>query len=86
MPEPLHEYLITFELSAPLDQYRYLSIQLAALHAQQVEHNAWRVSVDEDTAADLTADLTRFLHNNDRLEIVRVDSGEPGSFNPKKPF
>ena len=77
----MHEYLITFELSAPLDQYRYLSLKLAVLRAQAVEHNVWRVSVDEDTASDLTADLSALLRDNDRLRIVRVDGSESGSLN-----
>jgi hypothetical protein len=77
----MHDYLITFELSAPLDQYPYLSFKLATLRAQPIEHNTWRVSVDEDAASELTADLSALLRDNDRLSIVST-----GPLNPKQPF
>jgi hypothetical protein len=82
----MHDYLITFELSAPLDQYRYLSFKLTALRAQRTGENAWLVSLDEDTASILTADLTALLRDNDRLRIVRVDGGDSGSFDSKQLF
>jgi hypothetical protein len=79
----MHNYLIAFELSAPLAEYKYLSFKLAALHGKQLIDGTWQVFTDA-SAADLTAELTDLLRAGDRLRIV--SSADPESLNAERPF
>jgi hypothetical protein len=76
---------IEFELSAPLNEYRYLSFKLATLRAQKLADGAWLVSTDE-TADELTAELADLLRSGDRLQVVSSDASDSGSLDPKQPF
>jgi hypothetical protein len=81
-PRERHDYLIAFDLlEKPHEEYKYLQFALAALTATQILDTVMMVTTDQ-TADELTEDLSRHLAGSDRLLVVRVFAGEGGTHNP----
>ena len=68
----MNNYLIAFDLEAPLDEHKYVLFKLTALNARKLLDTVFVVTAIGQTASEIADDLTRLLHGNDRALVIRI--------------